>query len=104
MNSLPCKRWLILTASAALLGVAPMMKTLAQVAAFGAKARQSGANSVPHMDVATRIFSNLSASGAARLCDTSLENLPASAPAPAHETWCHRVQNRFLPQPQLQET
>ncbi len=81
----------------------PFAPQLAQGCAFAAKARQRAGNLVPHTDVATRILCNLSALDAARLCDTTLGNLPAHADLPAYEIWRGRIQNHFQPQPQLHE-
>lgn len=76
---------------------------LAQGSAFAAKARQRAGNVTAYTDAATRILCEMSALDAARLCDTTLENLPANADQPAYEIWRRRIQNHFQPQPQLQE-
>lgn len=76
---------------------------LAQGSAFAAKARQRAGNLTDYTDVATRILCEMPALAAARLCDTTLENLPANADQPAFEIWRCRIQNHFQPQPQLQE-
>ena len=84
----------------------PSWPQLAQGAAFAAKARQRAGNLTPYTDLATTALCGLSAADAARLCDTTLESLPASAPrfgaaphagAPdrAYETWRQRIQQHF---------
>jgi enediyne biosynthesis protein E3 len=76
---------------------------LGQGAAFAAKARQRAGNLTPYTDLAARVLCGLSAKDAARLCDTTLEDLPASAPRfgtapdagdpdPAYEIWRQRIQ------------
>jgi len=76
---------------------------LAQGSAFAAKARQRAGNLIPYTDVATRALCGWPAPEAARLCDDTLENLPANASQPAFEIWRRRIQNQFQLQPQLQE-
>ena len=84
----------------------PWWPQLAQGAAFAAKARQRAGNLTPYTDLATWVLCGLSAADAARLCDTTLENLPASArrfgaappagaPEPAYELWRQRIQQHF---------
>jgi len=75
---------------------------LAQGAAFAAKARQRAGNLTDYTNLATGVLCDLSALEAARLCDTTLENLSASADAPAYEIWRQRVQNHFQPELKLQ--
>lgn len=77
---------------------------LAQGAAFAAKARQRANNSTPYTDLAARVLCGLSAANAARLCDETLENLPADAgpERPAYEAWRERIQVRLQPSPQLE--
>jgi hypothetical protein len=71
---------------------------LAQGAAFAAKARQRAGNLTEYTELAARVLCGLSAREAARLCDATLENLPADAPEqPAYETWRHRIQAQFMP-------
>lgn len=82
----------------------PFAPQLAQGSAFAAKARHRAGNLVPHTDVATRILCGMPALEAARLCDTTLENLPATAAQPAYEIWRQRIQSHFQRQPQLQES
>jgi hypothetical protein len=71
---------------------------LAQGAAFAAEARQRAGNSAEYTEMATRILCGLSTTEAARLCDTTLENLPENGSEPAFEIWRTRIQN------QLQQT
>ena len=65
---------------------------LAQGAAFAAKARQRAGNLTDYTDLATRTLCGLSAEDAARLCDTTLENLPGDGTQPAYEVWRQRIQ------------
>jgi hypothetical protein len=74
---------------------------LAQGAAFAAKARQRAGNLTSYTDLATRVLCGLSASDAARLCDTTLENLPANTTRPAYEVWRQRLQQHFQTSQQL---
>jgi len=73
----------------------PAWPQLAQGAAFAAKARQRAGNLTPYTDLAARVLCGLSAVEAARLCDTTLENLPANATQPAYEIWHQRMQQYF---------
>lgn len=83
----------------------PHSAPLAQGSAFAAKARQRAGNLTAYTHLATGVLCGMSALEAARLCDTTLENLPANASEPAFELWRHRIQNHFRhPQPQLQES
>lgn len=75
---------------------------LAQGAAFAAKARQRAGNLTPYTNRATEILCELPAEDAARLCDTTLANLPANASPPAFEIWRQRLQSHFQKTPQLQ--
>ena len=75
---------------------------LAQGAAFAAKARERAGNLTDYNDLATGVLCGMSALEAARLCDKTLENLPANADVPAYEIWRRRIQNHFAPKPQLQ--
>jgi hypothetical protein len=68
---------------------------LAQGAAFAAKARQRAGNLTPYTDLAAKVLCELSATDAARLCDTTLENLPAKAIQPPYEIWRQRMQQYF---------
>lgn len=76
---------------------------LAQGSAFAAKARQRAGNLTEYTARATRVLCQMSAPDAARLCDTTLENLPASSAPPAYQIWRQRIQDHFQSQPQLQE-
>jgi hypothetical protein len=68
---------------------------LAQGAAFAAKARQRAGNLTPYTELAAKVLCGLSAADAARLCDTTLEDLPANATQPAFEIWRQRIQQHF---------
>lgn len=76
---------------------------LAQGAAFAAKARQRAGNLTDYTNLATGALCSMSALDAARLCDQTLENLPANADPPAFEIWRRRIQNHFAPNHQPQE-
>jgi len=73
----------------------PSWPQLAQGAAFAAKARQRAGNLTPYTDLAAGVLCGLSATDAARLCDTTRENLPANGTQPAYEIWRQRIQQRF---------
>ena len=75
---------------------------LAQGAAFAAKARQRAGNLTGYTSLATGTLCELPAEEAARLCDTTLENLPANASQPAYEIWRERLQTHFQKNQQLQ--
>jgi hypothetical protein len=75
---------------------------LAQGAAFAAKARERAGNLTEYTSLATRFLCGISATEAARLCDQSLENLPAGGAEPPYETWRCRIQRKFSQQPQPQ--
>jgi hypothetical protein len=68
---------------------------LAQGAAFASKARQRAGNLTDYTDLATRAFCGLSAQEAARLCDSTLENLAPTGEVPAYEVWRQRIQGHF---------
>jgi hypothetical protein len=68
---------------------------LAQGSAFAAKARERAGNLTEYTERATRRLCGLSAIEAARLCDSTLENLPATGPEPAYEVWRKRIQTYF---------
>jgi len=68
---------------------------LAQGAAFAAKARERAGNLTDYTETATRVLTGLSALEAARLTDSTLENLPARGPGPPYEVWRRRIQQRF---------
>jgi hypothetical protein len=65
---------------------------LAQGAAFAAKARQRAGNLTEYTDLALHTLAGLSTLGAASLCDSTLENLPANGVVPAYEVWKRRIQ------------
>jgi hypothetical protein len=73
---------------------------LAQGAAFAAKARQRAGNSTDYTGLATGILCGLPAAAAARLCDATLENLPADDAEPAYEIWRQRIRLHFQNQKQ----
>ena len=77
---------------------------LAQGAAFAAKARQRAGNLTNYTDLAMGVLGDMSALDAARLCDQTLENLPASPDPPPFEIWRRRIQNHFAPTRQPHET
>jgi len=68
---------------------------LAQGAAFASKARQRAGNLTDYTDLATRTFCGIPAIEAARLCDTTLENLAQTGDVPAYEIWRQRIQKHF---------
>ena len=68
---------------------------LAQGAAFASKARQRAGNLTAYTDLAAGVLCEMSAAEAARLCDSTLENLPAGGPEPAYEIWRQRIQSQF---------
>jgi hypothetical protein len=75
---------------------------LAQGAAFAAKARQRAGNLTEYTDLATMILAGMPALDAARLCDSTLENLPADGPKPDYEVWRQRIHHYFEKAGQLQ--
>ena len=70
----------------------PCWRQLAQGVAFAAKARQRAGNSTEYTERAAQALCGCSAFQAARLCDLTLENLPADGLQPAFETWRQRIQ------------
>jgi hypothetical protein len=68
---------------------------VAQGAAFAAKARQRAGNLTEYTGLATDVLCGMTAVEAARLCDQTLENLPATSAEPAYETWRRRIQREF---------
>jgi hypothetical protein len=68
---------------------------LAQGAAFASKARQRAGNLTEYTDLAARAFCGISALEAARLCDSTLENLAPTGDVPAYEVWRQRIQGHF---------
>jgi enediyne biosynthesis protein E3 len=79
----------------------PSQPQLAQGAAFAAKARQRAGNLTSYTELAAKVLCGSSAADAARLCDTTLENLPANATQPAFEVWRQRIQQHFQPSQEL---
>jgi hypothetical protein len=76
---------------------------LAQGAAFAAKARQRASNSTAYTDLAAKILCRMPANDAARLTETTLENLPTDSRVPAYEIWRCRLQNHFAHSTQPQD-
>ena len=70
----------------------PFSIYLAQGAVFAAKTRERGGNLVEYTDIACRTLAGISALEAARLCDSTLENLPADSQPSPYEVWRLRVQ------------
>jgi hypothetical protein len=70
---------------------------LAQGACFAAKARERAGNLTEYTETATQALCGVSAVEAARLTDSTLENLPAigNAGEPGYEVWRRRIQGRF---------
>ncbi len=73
----------------------PCRPLLAQGAAFAAKARQRAGNLTDYTNLTTGVLCDMPAVEAARLCDATLENLPANAGPPPFEIWRQRIQNHF---------
>jgi hypothetical protein len=69
--------------------------SLAQGAAFAAKARIRAGNPTEYNNFATERLTGLSAVAAAHVTDAALENLPASASPPSYEIWRRRIQSHF---------
>ena len=78
--------------------------SLAQGAAFAAKARERAGNLTEYTGHATQLLCGLTAVEAARLCDQTLENLRAVGKEPPYETWRRRIQHEFTPQLQPNQT
>jgi hypothetical protein len=74
-------------------------RQLGQGSAFAAKARQRAGNLTDYTTRATQALCGLSAEYAARLCDTTLQNLPPDGPEPAYELWRKRIQQQLKPAP-----
>ncbi len=70
--------------------------TLAQGAAFAAKARQRAGNPTSDTALACKIFCFTSTDIAAKICDQSLINLPISAEIPVYEIWRQRIQHCLI--------
>lgn len=71
---------------------------LAQGAAFAAKTRHRADNPTEHTELACQILCGLSATAAAEVTDTFLEQLPSDGIEPAYEIWRQRIQSRFIQQ------
>ncbi len=69
--------------------------SLAQGAAFAAKARQRAGNPAPHTELACEILCGMSAHTAAASTDAALVGLPEGGSEPAYETWRSRIRSAF---------
>ncbi|GAA3865704.1 DUF1702 family protein [Streptomyces sedi] len=65
--------------------------SLAQGAAFAAKARVRADLVAPHTEAATRVLCGRTAAEAAAVTDEALEGLPPDGALPAFETWRERI-------------
>jgi hypothetical protein len=74
----------------------PYAPTLAQGAAFAAKARHRAGNPATHTEIACQVLCALSADGAAHLCDLALKDLPPDGAEPAYEVWRQRIRAQFV--------
>ena len=89
--------------------------SLAQGAAFAAKARESAGNQTAHTENACQIFCGTSASGAAAITDAALNELKAAlndskddSETPRYEAWRRRIaaalaEGGIIPQPTFEE-
>jgi hypothetical protein len=68
---------------------------LAQGACFAAKARERAGNLTDYTEMAVQALCGMAAIEAARLTDSTVENLPASGAEPAYEVWRSRIQGQF---------
>lgn len=69
--------------------------TVAQGAAFAAKARQQADNPTHHTEMACQILCGLDADSAAQLTDATRRCLPEDGKVPAYEIWRRRIQSQF---------
>ncbi|HSU55323.1 MAG TPA: DUF1702 family protein [Candidatus Dormibacteraeota bacterium] len=76
---------------------------LAQGAAFGLKARERAGNTTDYNELAAQVLCGMSATEAAALTDTALEQVlgisPSGAPAglePVYEQWRQKIQEHFI--------
>ena len=76
-------------------GAGALSPSLAQGAAFAAKARQRAGNTTRYTERACRHLCGLSADEAAQVTDEALENLPADGVEPGFEVWRRRIQFRL---------
>jgi len=65
--------------------------SLAQGAAFAAKARDRAGNPAQHTERACRVICGVTAQVAVRLTDIAFEDLPVTGPEPAYEIWRRRL-------------
>jgi hypothetical protein len=70
----------------------PFLPSMAQGAAFAAKARQRAANPAAHTDMACELLCGMRADEAARITDEALSDLPADGVKPAFAVWRERIQ------------
>ncbi len=71
--------------------------SLAQGAAFAAKARQRAGNPAAHTEIACEVLCDLSADKAARITDDALSGLSPDGDEPAYEVWRRRIREHFVP-------
>jgi enediyne biosynthesis protein E3 len=71
------------------------LPSMAQGAAFAAKARHRAGLISPYTELACGVLCQCSATEAARLTDVALENLSADGQEPAYEVWRQRVQRAW---------
>ena len=74
----------------------PFLPSLAQGAAFAAKARERAGNATDYTDLAARILCNTSVAEAAQITDAAVENLAGTPDEPAYEIWRRRIQHRLV--------
>ena len=74
----------------------PFLPSLAQGAAFAAKARDRAGNATDYTDFAARILCNTSVAEAAQITDAAVENLAGTPDEPAYEIWRRRIQHRLV--------
>jgi len=73
----------------------PERASMAQGAAFAAKARQRAGNPTEQTEMACRVLCGRNADEAAEATDQALENLPPDGEAPAFELWRRRIRARL---------
>lgn len=77
--------------------------SLAQGAAFAAKARLRAGNVSDYTELAASVFCGTSVRRAAEVTDRSLQGLPSDSDLPEYEVWRLRVQKEFCHSDQLME-